>query len=388
MGAWLTVPLGLGLTLASPPSLRTGAPLETAPVPASTPDALPTRAARATTLYVNFDGAVLRDDCGNDARYNCSTLGYLFENYVGPFTAGASYRAAILDAVRSDLAELGVAVTGVRPPPEIDYTMVLYGDLGEQGFAGVAPYIDCADQKSYDTSFARGYTSPNTGSTVILQEAAHTWGLEHVNRREDLLHPIAEGFAPSFLDECSKIVSNTDFDESPGVCNRMHTLFCDAGWQNGFRELRHLFGPAQPDVDRPIVELLSPVLDARYEYPSVVEIRTHIEDARHPQWYEVSFELDGELIFSDALWGDFELAFVVPGPGRYELTMRVADEAGNASELPVRFDVLEAGALDASLPSGCSLRGADTPSPETWLGSVGLLLLFRRRRRRPGARRS
>lgn len=380
----------MGPLLTPPPGPPFNEPLEsrmTAPPMGATADELPNEPGTPTVLFVNFEGAVLRGNCGNDARRDCSTLGYLFDDYVGPFTGGAAFEAAILDAVRADLANLGVAVTARRPADDVDYTMVLYGDLGDQTFAGVAPYIDCADQKRNDTSFSRGFASPNTGSTVILQEAAHTWGLEHVNSREDILHPIAEGLAPTFRDECAKIVSNTDLDETPGICNRMHELYCEPGFQNSFQELAFLFGPAQPDTQAPRIELLSPLPGAVHELPAVPEIRVRIEDDRHPQFYQVDIELDGVNIFSDELWGDYELAFVVPAAGDYPLRMTVRDEAGNQDEVEFSFEMVEPGTLDpATGAGGCSL-GANpdpldggAPWPAGWLLVAGTLPWLRRRR--------
>ncbi len=364
----------LGIVLSAPPEQMT------APIPRSTPDILPEDAGKPTTLFVNFEGAVLRGNCGNDARRDCSTLGYLFDDYVGPFNGGPNFEAAILDAVRADLSPFGVAVTARRPGDEVDYTMVLYGDLGDQSFAGVAPYIDCADQKKNDTSFSRGFASPNTGSTVILQEAAHTWGLEHVNSREDILNPIAEGFAPTFLDDCAKIVANTNFDETPGVCNRIHELFCDAGFQNSHQELLYLFGPPQPDLVAPRIELLSPRPDDVLEFPAVPEIRVRVEDDRHPQFYEVEIELEGQSIFADDLWGDFELAFVVPEPGVYPLRMRIADEAGNTDSVDFELQVVEPGALEPELSgTGCTTGGRPARSAWLWL-LLPLMGLARRRR--------
>jgi hypothetical protein len=124
--------------------------------------------------------------------------------------------------------------------------MVLYGDLGDQDFAGIAPYVDCGNLWPNDTCFAGAYLGSNIGATVILQEAAHTWGLEHVNSEFDNLHPFVAQPTPYFQDKCNKIVANTDLVEIGGVCNSVHEMFCEAGYQNSYQELLYLFGPASP----------------------------------------------------------------------------------------------------------------------------------------------
>jgi hypothetical protein len=218
----------------------------------------PLAAGQPHLLYINFDGAVLRRGCGNDSRHDCSTLADLFSGYVGPFVGSENRRVSIVQAVRKDLADFGVRPVVTRPPAEAGYTMVLYGDLGTQEFAGIAPYIDCGNLWPNDTSFAGAFQGSNTGSTIILQEAAHTWGLEHVNAPFDNLHPFVAQSSTSFQDECHKIVGNTDLDEVGGTCNLVHEKFCDAGYQNSYQELLWLFGPAIPDVSPPTLEITNP----------------------------------------------------------------------------------------------------------------------------------
>src|SRR5690606_19985352 len=158
-------------------------PLTTPAIPAAElrAESSPRAAGTPETLYINFDGGVLQTGCGNDPRYDCSTLAHLFNGYVGPYDGNETQRISILQATRKDLQDFGVRVVVDRPPDDVPYTMVIYGDLGPQSFAGIAPYIDCEDRRGGDTSFTQGFGSSNTGSTVILQEAAHTWGLEHVD---------------------------------------------------------------------------------------------------------------------------------------------------------------------------------------------------------------
>ncbi|HFE45763.1 MAG TPA: hypothetical protein ENJ18_09795 [Nannocystis exedens] len=367
------------------PAVTIAAPIElsTPPLPGGHGDSSPRAAGEPTTLFVNFDGAVLRSGCGNDAKRDCSTLADLFNGYVGPFTGNKTQVLSILQSVRKDLEDFGVTVVTQRPTDDREYTMILYGDLGEQVFAGVAPYVDCGDLWPSDTAFTNAYTSSNIGSTVILQEAAHTWGLEHVDAPFDTMNPFKTVTSQSFTDVCEKIVANTDLDETGGVCNQVHTLFCEVGEQNSWQEMRHLFGPSVPDTTAPTLEITSPDPDSTFIYPVSFPLRGIIDDDRHIQLYDLTIFRDDTIIFEPK---DLELDVELrnPPPGEYNLMIRVADEAGNTTEESVHFTILPEGSVLPEDPeeeeeaSGCRLGGPGPTGPAIWL----LLPLLATRRRR------
>lgn len=375
-----------------PDELAPTAPRSTPPLAAAGPDALPAQPGTPHTLYVNFDGAVLRRGCGNDSRHDCSTLADLFDGYIGPFPGTESRRVAILESVRKDLKDIGVRTTWTRPPDDPGYTMVLYGDIGNQEFAGIAPYIDCGNLWPNDTCFAGSFSGSNTGATIILQEAAHTWGLEHVNSRFDNLHPFVDAAAPYFQDQCNKIVANTDLVETAGVCNLVHEKFCDTGYQNSYRELLYLFGPAQPDIVAPTLDITSPADGSYHVYPVDLPLRGDIVDDYAPQFYKIDVSQGGQSLLSfDGI--RLSLQMTKPPPGAYDLLVTATDQAGNTATDRVRFTILPEGSEDpdgadtddgtggatstGGLPSdhGCRVAGAP-PS----LALLALLLLRRRRR--------
>lgn len=345
----------------APEPVRPGA---TPPLTARGPDALPVAPGTPHTLFINFEGAVLRRGCGNDSRYDCSTLADLFDGYIGPFVGTEARRVAIIESVRKDLSQVGVRTTWRRPPDEPGYTMVLYGDIGAQDFAGIAPYIDCGNLWPNDTCFAGAYQGSNTGATIILQEAAHTWGLEHVNSPFDNLHPFVDAPSPYFQDQCNKIVADTNLVETAGVCNLVHERFCETGYQNSFRELLYLFGPAQPDIVAPVLELTSPIDGSYHVLPVELSLFGEIHDDIEPQFYAIDIEQDGQLIFStEAIRVDLKLKN--PPPGTYDLHVTVRDEAGNAGSDRVRFTILPEGSED---PDGTESDG-DAGGPGS--GDVG-----------------
>ncbi|MEM7156502.1 MAG: hypothetical protein AAF799_26865 [Myxococcota bacterium] len=366
-------------------------------LPLSTP-ALPAAPLRADTfpramgepeiLYINFDGGVLQTGCGNDPHYDCSTLAGLFDGYVGPFEGNETQRISILQATRKDVQDFGVRVVLDRPPEDQDYTMVMYGDLGPQSFAGVAPYIDCEDRRAGDTSFTQGFTGSNTGSTVILQEAAHTWGLEHVDAEFDILNPFkAAGLNQFFNDECFKIVANTDLEPTTGSCNQVHTQFCETGYQNSWQEMNLLFGPAVADVTVPTLEITNPLDESTFVLPTTIALLGEIQDDQHPQFYNLQI-FDGDtMIFDDTRVG-LDLLLVNPPEGEYDLRVVLADEAGNATEDRVRFTILPEGSElppdpddedDPNEPEPAGCRAAGTAG-STW-ALMGLLPLLVARRR-------
>ena len=372
-----------------------GRHLATAPLPLAGPDQLPQTAARPHLLYVNFDGAVLRRGCGNDSRHDCSSLADLFHGYVGPFVGTEHRRVSIVQAVRKDLADFGVRTVITRPPAEQGYTMVLYGDLGTQTFAGVAPYIDCGNLWDNDTCFAGAFQGSNIGSTIILQEAAHTWGLEHVNAPFDNLHPFVAQATPSFLDRCNKIVANTDLVEVGGQCNLVHANFCEAGYQNSYRELLYLFGPAVPDTSPPTITITSPPDRSTHVLPVTIPLLGEMSDDLAPQYYDITITSAGKTLYEGEGY-KLELALQDPPVGDYELKVRVVDDGGNPGEAAVRFTILPEGSEDPDTDTnpgepeteteadddaaGC--RVARTPSDLRSL-AVLLPLAWLARRRRP-----
>jgi len=349
----------------APPRVISPAPprTATAPLPLAGPDALPQRAGKPETLYINFDGAVLRRGCGNDSRHDCSSLADTFNGYVGPFVGTTSRRLAIVQSVRKDLEDIGVRAITRRPDgPDADYTMVLYGDLGAQDFAGIAPYVDCGNLWPNDTCFAGAYLGSNVGATVILQEAAHTWGLEHVNSEFDNLHPFVAQPTPYFQDKCNKIVSNTDLVEVGGACNSVHELFCEAGYQNSYQELLYLFGPAVPDTVAPTITLTSPEEGSVHVFPAEgLSLQGVIHDDLDPQFYTITVKRDGATIIEleDV---HIDLRLVKPPAGEYDLRVTAVDGGGNTGSARVRFTVLPEGSEDPDTDSAGTDSEGDTDS--------------------------
>ena len=168
----------------------------------------------AKILYVNFEGAQM-SWCGgsNDPHENCSTI---FQGTVMPFSGDAVRRASIIQVIRKRIADFGITVTDQRPQSG-DYDMEMVGNWQGQspGFAGIAPNIDCYDAEGGETSFTLEASASADGvAEIVLQELAHTWGLEHVDEQQDLLFPTTQGTNKTFRDECHKIVDDVQLNET------------------------------------------------------------------------------------------------------------------------------------------------------------------------------
>ncbi|MCA9707650.1 MAG: hypothetical protein KDK70_17505 [Myxococcales bacterium] len=378
-----------------------------------------------TVLFVNFDGPFLNGGCGNDSHQDCSILypNTQFE----PSPASPSKRAAVIQAVRQDVLDFGVIVVGERPPSSNPYAMVVVGTPeggAPGGIGGVAPIIDCGNTNPNITSFSfLVNASSNAQATVIHQEAAHTWGLEHVNDESDNLFPSVGGVTdPQYQDTCSQVVADTMLTPTGAFCNAVHTMFCPPDQQNSYQEMLLLFGPPIPDDVPPGVTIDAPTEGQVIEYADDFDLTITLDDDRRPQLIDTTVSFDGQEAASITLF-DSTHTFPVNGgdpPGGHGLsnglhTIRVdvTDEAGNPASAEVTIEIVSSpfgnpgdsgdvvgeasdgtggtapmgpgttpalGGDDAS-DEGCSCR-TTRGEPPPWLGVPLLLLLGARRRRR------
>ena len=336
-----------------------------------------------TLLFVNFDVGQVNAGCGNDARNDCSQL------YSGPFTAytgNASERAAVIQAAREDVEDFGVIVVGERPPNDQPYAMVIVGQPAggsPPGVGGVAPAIDCGNTNPWITSFAFLLSSgANTLATVIHQEAAHTWGLEHVDENTDNLFPSAGGTVdPKYTDACHQIVVNTDLSpDGDARCNSIHTLFCPANQQNSYQEMLALFGAPVPDLVPPTVAISSPAEGAELDYSADFDLTFVLDDDRRPQIFDIVVYFD-DVEATDAVLIDQEHTFPVAGGdapaghglfnGPHTIRIEALDEAGNVASDEVTFVIVGGNEAPAGDGSGGDGSGGDAGDGTAGSGGDG-----------------
>ena len=314
------------------------------------PDAIPALDS-PTVLFVNFDATQVNGGCGNDSTQDCSTI------YSGPFVpypGDDSDRAAIIQAVREDVLDFGVIVVGERPPAGNPYAMVFVGTPqggAPGGVGGVAPGIDCGNNNPNISSFAFLVNSgPNTLATVIHQEAAHTWGLEHVDDNTDNLYPTAGGTVdPKYQDTCSQVVADTNLNPTSSGCNAIHTLFCESNHQNSYQEMLALFGPTIPDTIAPSVLIESPADGAELDFEETFELTITLDDDRRPQIMNTTIFID-DVQQADAVLINTTVSFPVNGGaapeghglgnGPHTIRVDVTDESGNPATDEVTITIV------------------------------------------------
>lgn len=349
-------------------------------------DAPPPLTAQPGLLYVNYDGGKM-NGCGwgnNDPKNNCSVI---FHGTVLPFSGDAAMRAAVVQYIRKDFGDFNIRVTDIRPGDNVDYDMEMVGDWNpapDGGFAGVAPSIDCFNADGGEVSFTLDY-SPSAGgiAKAILQEVAHTWGLEHVDSTGDLLYPTTAGVAdPTYQDECFQIVQLNQANQpvpDTGQCKQQHLQFCDSSnQQNSYRELLQIFGPSVPDLTPPTVQIAEPAPGAELEGPFTLRIQA--SDEQSPQMLALGIVGEGPSAFNldPAHYpSPSDLKFPLKGlaAGAYTVTVTAEDEDGNQSQTQVAFTVVGPPAPttgdDDTGPAGTSSGdpdGDDTGVPTTSAG--------------------
>ncbi len=305
-----------------------------------------TRALGDKILFVNFDGAQMNFCGNNDPVGDCSTI---FQGVVLPYSGDAVKRASVIQVLRQRVTDFGITVTDLRPDAA-PYDMEMVGNWqGEQPmFAGVAPNIDCFDNDGPEVSFTLESANTADGiAEVVWQEAAHTWGLEHVDDPTDLLYPTTSGSNKQFRDTCSKIVEDTMLNPSSGYCNQMHTQFCDSGWQNSYQELLELFGESIPDTIAPTIEITAPA-----DGDVIVgdfDLTVSFADDQHPVVIDATITLaqDGEPLGepqAGSYAGPMELPFPIVGlpAGEYTITVDGTDESGNPASDMIAITIEDA----------------------------------------------
>ncbi len=369
-----------------------------------------------TVLFVNFEGPQMQGGCGNDSRNNCTTIFPGVQFNESP--ADAATRAAVVQATREDVVDFGVIVVGERPPEPNPYAMVVVGTPAggaPAGVGGVAPGIDCGNNNPNITSFSfLVNSSANVQATVIHQEAAHTWGLEHVDDQTDNLFPSTGGVNdPKYQDVCSQVVSNTMLDPTSASCNSVHTMFCNANEQNSYQEMLLLFGPPILDDVAPSVVIDSPTEGQVIDYTEDFDLTITLDDDRRPQVLDTVIFFDATEAASTALI-NATLTFPVNGGdppaghglsnGAHTIRVDVTDEAGNPASAEVTIEIvgspfgdpdpdpqtgtdgvdsgtggdppggtgdgsgaMTSSALDETDDAGCGCRSNEEPPPGTWL---------------------
>lgn len=377
---------------------RMDAPLPPRPAPSGV-DALATPAAprevgTPITIFVNFDGIDLGECNPSDALRDCSW--YNFDRDFEPFTGSIQTQVSILQAMRRDVADYGIRITGQRPTSG-DYMMVIYGGVEDDfGVLGSAPAEDCLDELPRQIAFAHLDGELNTwvngGAMTALHEASHTWGLDHIDVERSVMFPSGDNSPSNYLADCAGVVSNTDLEPGPASCPDLNRMFCDSeDQQNSDAILKFLFGEPYVDNEAPRLELAFPEDGQYFQEPADFDVEFLLIDDQHPQAYDVWTWIgdDGPPSSPQKLVSpNFSVNQLTIGT--WEFHVRIADEAGNETQLDFEIEVGEDPPPDPPEESdddqGCACHaGGSGPggvSGSALLGWLLVGLLARGRHRR------
>jgi len=298
-------------------------------------------------LFINFEGGQMADCNGSDwPVMNCSTI---MHDVVEPYSGDTATRAAVVQAMSNDVEDFALTVVGDRPPDDTLYDMVMVGNWNpapEGGFAGVAPTIDCWNTNKAETSFSLDLGDASSVAKVVGQEAAHVWGLEHVDSQSDILFPTVGGASdPAFEDECHHIVViDGGIVESAANCPEMHAANCDEpDTQNSYRDLLMVFGPPGADVTAPTVEILVPMENEAFASGASFDLTLRMIDDVPPQLFDIYASIDADeqgAMLGAAQWGP-ELVTPVSGlpDGEHFIRIDIADQQGNPATATVHFTI-------------------------------------------------
>lgn len=358
------------------------------------------------TIFLNFFGGTMSNGTNSALMESSCITGTV--DYPA-FTNSESLALAIIEIFRNKMEPYGVRIAYEQaPPPELPYQMVMMGGtpgtIGlPPGTLGVSCSSDCGDMWWRDTTFAFTEQSAQatTLGTTALQEAAHAFGLAHIDGSQHIMYPFASPGDKVWATSC------TPYNDATGGinCKPTHDIFCGGGMQNDDAELMAYFGPNSPDMVPPEVTIVAPETDVLEVAPGTevtvsAEITDNYEGAG---WKFVVLNEDGEELASQPAFL-FETSWTVSIPeGVYTLRVQAIDHDRNvgSDEVVVYAGVeppagtttgdtdggtdggTSAGGTDGSGQAGsedgcgCRTRGAGGPG---FLSVFGLLALVRRRR--------
>jgi MYXO-CTERM domain-containing protein len=255
------------------------------------------------TIFLNFYGGALTN--GTNAALNESTCikGGTFD-YPG-FAGGEAQALAIIETFESQLAPYGVRIAYEdKPPPELPYAMVMMGGtpqmIGMQnGVLGVSCSSDCGDRWWRDATLAfTAAASPsqtNMLATTALHEAAHAFGLGHIDESQNsgyIMHPYVDNSERAWAEGCVEYNAATG-----GInCKPTHDIWCGGGAQDTNAELLAYFGANSPDIEAPVVEILSPPDGLEIAVGGSVEVEAEVTDNHDGVGWKIMIYKDGELV--------------------------------------------------------------------------------------------
>ncbi|MBK9758227.1 MAG: hypothetical protein IPO88_32865 [Nannocystis sp.] len=311
---------------------------------------------RATTFLNFFGGPLANGTNASESESPCvgSKVDY-------PGYNGTEQKAlAIIQVFKDAAAPFGLRIAYEKVPPKhLPYSQVMMGGhpgiIGlPQGVLGVACNLDCGDTWWRDTTFAftEETNDVNILGTTALQEAAHAWGLDHIDGANNIMYPYATPGDKVWADTCTPYNAATG-----GIgCTFIHDKFCPGGSQNDVAELTAYFGVNSVDSEAPTVKMLSPTDGQIYMKGETVHVEVEVDDNFLGfGWRLMVPELGQEqpVYNGQKIW---ELG--APPKGEYTIRVEALDHDGNVGFAEAKIYV-------DTVPTMGGSTGGETEDPPT-----------------------
>ncbi|WAS97603.1 MYXO-CTERM sorting domain-containing protein [Nannocystis punicea] len=239
---------------------------------------------------------------------------------------------AIIQVFQDAMNPFGVRIAYEKAPPKhLPYSMVMMGGKPQviglpNGVLGVACNLDCGDTWWRDTTFAFTEVAGDIQvlGTTALQEAAHAWGLDHIDGEDNIMYPYATFGKKVWADTCTPYNAAT----GPIGCEYVHDEFCgeNGGAQNDVAELMAYFGANSVDDVPPTVKLLSPEDGAMFEPGTDVLVQAEISDNFEGYGWRMMIpeaDLEAPAYSGEKSWS------IKPPKGTYTVRVEALDHDGN-----------------------------------------------------------
>lgn len=327
-----------------------------------------------TTIFLNFFGGELSSGT-NAAEMQAGCVGAIPVMYPG-YAGNESTALTMIQVFQNAMEPYAVRIAYEdAPPAHLPYSMVMMGgdptDIGMgSGILGVSCSSDCGDTWWRDTTFAFTEASGSalTIGNTALQEAAHAFGLDHIDGSEHIMYPFGTSGEKIWATEC------TPYNDATGgiSCTYVHDEFCgeDSGMQNDDAELLAFFGPNAPDVEPPVVTITEPAEDV-IELPSgtLVDIAAEVSDDNvGAGWRLRVVPQEGDELVENAYDFRTSWSFGVPD-GVYEVYVEAVDHDLNEGSDMVTVYVGTAPPVDTG--GGTADESGSSGAPDESSGEGG-----------------